>query len=103
MVCRFSDGDADQERLLLHYAGSGCWIIKTPDGDIYMEDLSCRDPETGPSRATPMALRTRKMRRLHRFREALGPKELADALKAGRAAALEVDPDFPELTDGRML
>ncbi|CAK0795767.1 unnamed protein product, partial [Prorocentrum cordatum] len=96
VVCRFSDDDVDHERVLLHYVAEGEWVILTPDGDIYVEDMSCENPETGPSRAFPLALRTRKMRRLYRFREALGPDELADALTRGWQAALEIDAALPE-------
>eukprot|EP00959_Pyramimonas_sp_CCMP1952_P292802 6123588-Pyramimonas_sp.AAC.1 len=63
VVCRFSDDEVDHERVLLHYVAEGEWVILTPDGDIYAEDMSCENPETGPSRAFPPALRTRKMRR----------------------------------------
>eukprot|EP00959_Pyramimonas_sp_CCMP1952_P275108 5750929-Pyramimonas_sp.AAC.2 len=65
----------------------------TPDGGIY---LSCGDPQSGPLRAFPLALRTRKMRRLYRFRADLGPDELADALQRGRQAAQQLDPDLLE-------
>ncbi|CAK0868534.1 unnamed protein product, partial [Prorocentrum cordatum] len=84
------------KRVLLHYVAEGEWVVLTPDGDIYAEDMSCGDPETGPARAFPLALRTRKMRRLYRFREELGPDELADALTRGRQAALEMDAALPE-------
>ncbi|CAK0901919.1 unnamed protein product [Prorocentrum cordatum] len=83
-------------RVLLHYLGNGQWVILTPDGDIYPEDLSCSVPESGPSRAFPLALRTRKMRRLYRFRERLGPDELADALQRGQEMALEWGASLPE-------
>ncbi|CAK0860615.1 unnamed protein product [Prorocentrum cordatum] len=96
VVCRSADDEVDHERVLLHYVAEGEWVILTPDGDIYAEDMSCENPETGPSRAFPLALRTRKMRRLYRFREALGPDELADALTRGRQAALEIDAALPE-------
>ncbi|CAK0823925.1 unnamed protein product, partial [Prorocentrum cordatum] len=96
VVCRFADDDVDHERVLLHYVAEGEWVVLTPDGDIYAEDMSCGDPETGPARAFPLALRTRKMRRLYRFREEVGPDELADALTRGRQAALEMDAALPE-------
>ncbi|CAK0833049.1 unnamed protein product, partial [Prorocentrum cordatum] len=95
-VCRFADDDVDHERVLLHYVAEGGWIILTPDGGIYAEDMSCENPETGPCRAFPLALGTRKMRRLYRFGEVLGPDELADALTRGRQAALEIDAALPE-------
>ena len=37
------------ERLILYPVGDGCWIIRTPDGDQYCEQLDCKDAD-GPSR-----------------------------------------------------
>ena len=62
MVRRYTDDDVDPERLLLHDLGNSNWLIQRPDKEIHSEDLSCGDPETGPSRAFPLALRTRETR-----------------------------------------
>ena len=31
------------ERLLLHDVGDGCWVVLTPDEDMFIEDLSRAD------------------------------------------------------------
>ncbi|CAK0789045.1 unnamed protein product [Prorocentrum cordatum] len=96
VVCRLADEDVDHELVLTHYPGSGQWFVLTPGVDIYAEDLSCSDPESRPSRALPLALRARRMRRLYRLRERLGPDELGDARQRGRETALERDATLPE-------
>ncbi|CAK0864581.1 unnamed protein product [Prorocentrum cordatum] len=91
---------AAHERVLFHPVGGGVWVVVlTPDGDIYPEDLSGAEPEIGLVKAFPLAMRTRKMRSLHPFKEALGPDELADALQKGRRAAREENAELAEPAD----
>ena len=47
------DGDnVWHERLLLHPTStSGLWVVRTPDGDVYEEQIDGTSPSDGPSRA----------------------------------------------------
>ena len=44
----YSDDDVSHERLALWPEGLGRWLVRSPDGDEWIEDLSGDDAETGP-------------------------------------------------------
>ena len=57
---------------------AGHWFGLTPDGDVYAEDLACRNAKTGPKSASPLPPGTKPRSRLplYRFREAVDREDL---------------------------
>ena len=48
----YEGDDVWHERLLLHPTGTpGLWVVRTPDGDVYDEQIDAMSPTDGPSRA----------------------------------------------------
>ena len=48
----YEGDDVWHERLLLHPTGTpGLWVVRTPDGDVYDEQIDAISPTDGPSRA----------------------------------------------------
>ena len=81
----YVDYEVSLERLaLLPLAErSSTWVVRSPDGDEWPEDLSCVDPDSGPSRAWPfprVGQRPRRRRRLYAFRCWIADEPLRAAL-----------------------
>lgn len=47
----YDGDDVAHERVAVWPSGDDHWVGYTPDGDLYAEDLRCRDPTTGPRRS----------------------------------------------------
>ena len=45
----YSDDDVAHERLPLWPVGRGLWVVHSAGGDSWIEDVSGKDGETGPS------------------------------------------------------
>ena len=48
LLVYYSDDTVYHERMALWPVQDAEWLMLTPDGDTYVEDLSCADPDTGP-------------------------------------------------------
>ena len=62
--------------------GNATWVLRSPDGDDWPEDVSCVDPNFGLSRALPVCrvgLRPRGRRRIYAFRARLVDERLRAA------------------------
>ncbi|CAK0845399.1 unnamed protein product [Prorocentrum cordatum] len=106
----YEGDEVDHERVLLFPLGGGVWWIRTPDGDEYLQDVTCQDASNGPVRGSllpadgslPPARRGRRRRRLYRFADRLGLGELREGILRGlRACEAECRvgqrPVVPEL------
>ena len=76
--------------------GNATWVVRSPDGDEWAEDLSCIDPNLGPSQAWPfprVGLRPRGRRRLHAFLARLVDEPLRDAILRAREQVIQMGGD----------
>ena len=76
--------------------GNATWVVRSPDGDEWAEDLSCIDPNFGPSQAWPfprVGLRPRGRRRLHAFLARLVDEPLRDATLRAREQVIQMGGD----------
>ena len=53
VMVRYAEDDLWHERLLLHPAvsdvdGGACWVVMSPDGDVYIEELEGGSPDDSP-------------------------------------------------------
>ena len=93
----YEDDEVAHERLALWPIDKDTWVVRSPDGDVWAEDLSGQDPTTGPFVSRPVRRRmTAKgphagaLPPLYRFRERLGGVALKTAMVRGLGAAVEV-------------
>ena len=71
-------------------------MVRCPYGDEWDEDLSCVDPNHGPSRAWPFphgGWRPRGRRRLHTFRARLADEPLRAAILRAREQVIQMGGD----------
>ncbi|CAK0805827.1 unnamed protein product, partial [Prorocentrum cordatum] len=87
------DGKPWHERLILAVVDHCCYIIMTPDGDIYAETISLEFlqdfREGGPRGGLPPGLGAARGQPVHRFTAKPVGQELQDLLEEGRAKAAE--------------
>lgn len=87
----YEDDVVWHQRLLLAPARFGRYAVCTPDGDVYVEDVLGRDPETGAEQCQLLAKRGRpteaRKGKFYRFDQTPTGKLLDNLLVQGRAAA----------------
>jgi len=91
------DDDVAHERLALWPVDLDTWVVRSPDGDMWPEDLSGGDPSSGPMLSRPARRRMAKkgphagsLPPVYRFRERLEGPSLKTAVVRGLVAATEV-------------
>ena len=50
----YDDDTVFHERMALWQVSGSTWMVLTPDGDMYAEDVACGDPAAGPRRVVPL-------------------------------------------------
>jgi len=97
----YVDDEVLHERVCVWPGQDRNWQVLTPDGDEYVEDLACRDPATGPSRAFKLgddgSDPPQPRKQLYRFREYPSKKDFLEMMGRGARAVLN------ELDDGQLL
>ena len=96
----YKDDDVWHERVCLWPVGGGKWIIRSPDGDMYMEDFASDSPGCEinamilgePTGELPVDLRGQA----YRFIDYPSHGELKSWIRAGRIEALAVGSDGSE-------
>jgi len=93
----YVDDDVAHERLALWPVDLDTWVVRSPDGDMWPEDLSGGDPSSGPMLSRPARRRMAKkgphagsLPPVYRFRERLEGPSLKTAVVRGLVAATEV-------------
>ena len=80
------------ERVMLWPTGPNTWIVGSPDGDEWEEDLSGSDPSSGPLKSAPLTRmgghRSKDGHRMYRFRAPLSNKSLTDLIGLARDEAV---------------
>merc|ERR1712194_270071 len=80
------------ERVMLWPTGPNTWIVGSPDGDEWEEDLSGTDPSSGPLKSAPLTRmgghRNKDGHRMYRFRAPLSNKTLTDSIGLARDEAV---------------
>ena len=102
LVVFYSDDNVWHERVLLAEADSQHWVIETPDGDMYVENVACTSPEDGPCRAValdetgelPVFLRGRT----YRFKDFYNDATLLIKMKDAAELAVEMGFERPSHT-----
>ena len=61
----YSDDNVAHERMALWPVSEVRWVVKSPDGDVMIENLDGLDPETGPSVSRPLRRRVSLPRAAH--------------------------------------
>ena len=91
----YSDDTVWHQRLALWRVKEGVWVLRTPDSDVYAEDL--RGVEDGPSRVKIKGIDFRYWSRVggpcYRFAEEPSEQELKAFIRHGHSIAMEED-DF---------
>ena len=106
----YVDGEVSHERIAMWPLSdrNATWVGRSPDGDEWLEDLSCVDLNFGPSRTLPFArvgLRPRGRRRLYAFRARLVDEALRTAILRARDQVIHMGGDGayrPCTLSGRM-
>ena len=102
----YTDDEVAHERCPLWPLTPDAWVVRSPDGDEWIEHLDGLDPATGPTLARPMRAgrQPAAMKPLYRFRERLDNRTLKTAM--GRAlrlvlttSTLEATPLVTEIID----
>ena len=89
----YEDDGVAHMRLALWPISPTDWMVRSPDGDEWPEDVSGHDGATGP--CLTRSLRTgagRGLPPLYRFREELDGRELKSAVVRGLKAAVALKP-----------
>ena len=102
----YEDDAVAHMRLALWPSTPKIWMVRSPDGDEWLEDVTGEDGATGPCRTR--ALRAgagRGLAALYRFREELEGRELKTAIVRGLKAViaqkpLEETPRVRQFNDG---
>ena len=92
----YSDDDVAHERLPLWPVGRGLWVVHSADGDSWIEDVSGKDGETGPSHTYGFGTRGgRAVTRppLYRFRERPDRDTLKNLIMEAIELAQAEDPE----------
>jgi uncharacterized membrane protein YgcG len=79
----YSDDNVAHERIALWPVAEGRWVVKTPDGDVMIEDLDGLDPNTGPSVSRPLRRRAGALAALYRFRARLTDRQVRSSIVSG--------------------
>ena len=83
----YSDDNVAHERMALWPVSEVRWVVKSPDGDVMIENLDGLDPETGPSVSRPLRRRAGALAPLYRFRVRLTDRQLRSSIVIGLGLA----------------